>query len=190
ISTATSADWPRPPRAGGCRTTPSPGAEPSAANAPCRDPAAVPICPSPHSPRRVTLEGRRTQRKGIAMSNPTTANIWPTFRYRDASAAIAFLGAAFGFEVAAKYENSDDPQRIDHAELRWPGGGGIMLGSARDEGVMTKTSVASGSVYIAADDVEELYHRAIAAGAVAVMGLTEQDHGSPACGDPDPDGAA
>jgi uncharacterized glyoxalase superfamily protein PhnB len=112
------------------------------------------------------------------MSNPTTANIWPTFRYRDASAAIAFLEAAFGFEVAAKYENSDDPQRIDHAELRWPGGGEIMLGSARDEGVMTKTSVASGSVYIAADDVEELYHRAIAAGAVEVMGLTEQDYGS------------
>lgn len=53
-----------------------------------------------------------------------------------------------------------------------------MLGSARDEGVMTKTSVASGSVYIAADDVEELYHRAIAAGAVEVMGLTEQDYGS------------
>ena len=112
------------------------------------------------------------------MSNPTTANIWPTFRYRDASAAIAFLEAAFGFEVAARYENADDSQRIDHAELRWPGGGGIMLGSARDEGVMTKTSVASGSVYIAADDVEELYQRAIAAGAIEVMGLTEQDYGS------------
>jgi len=110
------------------------------------------------------------------MSNP--ANIWPTFRYRDSSAAIAFLEAAFGFEVAVKYENSEDPQRIDHAELRWPGGGGIMLGSVRDEGAMTKTSVASGSVYIAADDVKELYHRAIAAGAIEVMGLTEQDYGS------------
>src|SRR5699024_619858 len=160
--------------AGAVTTPPSPGPEPSAGNPPCRDPAAVPICPSPHPPRRVTLEGRRTQRKGNAMSNPSTANIWPTFRYRDASAAIAFLEAAFGFEVAARYENAEDPRRIDHAELRWPGGGGIMLGSARDEGVMTKTSVASGSVYIAADDVEELYHRAIAAGAIEVMGLTEQ----------------
>src|SRR5699024_1186655 len=63
ISTATSADWPRPPRAGGCRKTPSPGAEPPAANPPCREPAAVPICPSPHPPRRFTLEGRRTQRE-------------------------------------------------------------------------------------------------------------------------------
>lgn len=112
------------------------------------------------------------------MSNPTTANIWPTFRYRDAPAAIAFLEAAFGFEVAARYENANDPQQIDHAELRWPGGGGIMLGSARDEGVMTKTAVASGSVYIAADDVAELHQRAIAAGAIEVMGLTEQDYGS------------
>src|SRR5699024_3358762 len=83
-------------------------------------PAAVPICASPHPPRRVTLEGRRTKRKGIAMSNPTTANIWPTVRYRDASAAITFLEAAFGFDVAAKYATYDDPTTTDHSELRSP----------------------------------------------------------------------
>ena len=112
------------------------------------------------------------------MSNHTAANIWPTFRYRDAKAAIAFLRDAFGFEVAAEYTNAEDPDRVDHAELVLPGGGGVMLGSVREEGVMTKTGVASGSVYIAADDVEGLYHRALAAGAIEVMGLTEQDYGS------------
>jgi uncharacterized glyoxalase superfamily protein PhnB len=122
------------------------------------------------------------------MSNDTAANIWPTFRYRDAKAAIAFLREAFGFEVVVEYTNADDPNRVDHAELAWPGGGGVMLGSARDEGVMTKTGVAAGSVYIAADNVEELYHRAIDAGATVVMGLTEQDYGSLDFSVQDPEG--
>lgn len=107
------------------------------------------------------------------------ANVWPTFRFRDARAEIAFLQEAFGFEVVAEYANAEDPQRIDHAELVRPEGGGVMLGSVRDDGgVMAKTDVAAGSVYIAAENVEELYRRAIRAGATEVMGLTTQDYGS------------
>ncbi|GAA1853257.1 VOC family protein [Brevibacterium marinum] len=123
------------------------------------------------------------------MSNSTGANVWPTFRYRDAKAAIAFLHEALGFEIAAEYTNADDPQRVDHAELSWPDGGGVMLGSVRDDqGVMTKTGIAAGSVYLAATNVEELYHRAIDAGATEVMGLTEQDYGSLDFSIQDPEG--
>lgn len=123
------------------------------------------------------------------MSNSTGANVWPTFRYRDAKAAIAFLHDALGFEIAAEYTNADDPQRVDHAELSWPDGGGVMLGSVRDDqGVMTKTGIAAGSVYLAATNVEELYHRAIRAGATEVMGLTEQDYGSLDFSVEDPEG--
>ena len=118
-----------------------------------------------------------------------TANIWPTFRYRDAPAAIAFLQEAFGFEVLAQYRNEENPDRIDHAELQWPGGGGIMLGSSREDGgAMTKTGVASGSVYIATDDVDALHARAMKAGAIEVMGLTEQDYGSRDFSVQDPEG--
>ncbi|WP_068401703.1 VOC family protein [Kribbia dieselivorans] len=117
------------------------------------------------------------------------ANIWPTFRYQDAPAAVAFLREAFGFEVLAQYMNAEDPNRIDHAELRWPGGGGIMLGSARDDGgVMTRTGVASGSVYIATDDVDALHARAIRAGATEVAGLTDEDYGSREFSVLDPEG--
>lgn len=117
------------------------------------------------------------------------SNVWPTFRYRDAKAAIAFLQEAFGFEPVAEHTNADDPQRVDHAELRWPDGGGIMLGSARDDGgAMAKTGVASGSVYLATDNVKELYHRALKAGATEVMGLTEQDYGSLDFSVTDPEG--
>ncbi|MDN5806814.1 MAG: VOC family protein [Brevibacterium sp.] len=122
-------------------------------------------------------------------SNANGTNVWPTFRYRDAKAAIAFLKDAFGFEVAAEYTSADDPQHVDHAELRWPGGGGIMLGSARDDGgAMTKVGIAAGSVYIATDRVAELYHRAIAAGATEIMGLTEQNYGSKDFSVQDPEG--
>lgn len=90
----------------------------------------------------------------------------PSFRRRSAS-------------VIAEYTNADDPDRVDHAELAWPEGGGVMLGSVRDDGgVMTKTGVAAGSVYLASGNVRELHQRALAAGATEVMGLTEQDYGS------------
>lgn len=114
------------------------------------------------------------------MSTPQQGtHVWPTFRVRDARAEIEFLQEAFGFEVAAQYPNAADPQRIDHAELVWPEGGGVMLGSCREDGgVMTKTGVAAASVYVSTDDVEALYHRSLAAGATEVMGLTEQDYGS------------
>lgn len=126
---------------------------------------------------------------GTSAAGTSGAKIWPTFRYRDAKAAIAFLQNAFGFEIAAEYTSADDPQHVDHAELRWPGGGGVMLGSARDDGgVMTKTGIATGSVYIATDQVEELYHRAIKAGATEVMGLNEQDYGSRDFSVQDPEG--
>ncbi|MGO2862068.1 MAG: VOC family protein [Brevibacterium sp.] len=122
-------------------------------------------------------------------NSSSSANIWPTFKYRDAKAAIAFLQEAFGFEITAEYDNAEDPQRVEHAELAWPEGGGVMLGSTRDDGgVMSKTGLAAGSVYIATDRVEELYHRAIAAGATEVMGLTEQEYGSLDFSVQDPEG--
>lgn len=64
-----------------------------------------------------------------------------------------------------------------------------MLGSVRnDGGVMTKAGIAAGSVYIATEQVEELYHRAIRAGATEVMGLTGQDYGSLDFSVQDPEG--
>ncbi|WP_137824808.1 VOC family protein [Brevibacterium sp. 2SA] len=120
---------------------------------------------------------------------PREANIWPAFRYRDAKAAIAFLTEAFGFEVAVEYTNPEDPTVIEHAELVWPGGGGIMLGSARDDdGPMAKGGVAYGSVYIATDDVDALHQRALDAGAVEVAGLHDLDYGSRDFSVTDPEG--
>ncbi|NKY85963.1 VOC family protein [Nocardia veterana] len=115
----------------------------------------------------------------------TSAPVWPTFVYRDAPAAIDFLQRAFGFVETARYGSGDV---VDHAELGWPGGGGIMLGTAgRDESVLCQQPAGSGSVYIVVDDPDALYDRARAAGATIVRELRDEDYGSRGftCRDPE-----
>ena len=52
------------------------------------------------------------------------ALLWPNLGYRDARAAIRFLVTAFGFEEVVVYDG-EDGDTVGHAELRWPGGGGV-----------------------------------------------------------------
>src|SRR6202453_856564 len=68
------------------------------------------------------------ERKTIAMTAPATPapQVWPSLRARDARALIKFLVDAFGFEETVVYGEGD---RVDHAQLDWPPGGGIMLGA-------------------------------------------------------------
>jgi uncharacterized glyoxalase superfamily protein PhnB len=102
--------------------------------------------------------------------------IWPSFRYSDAHAAIQFLIDAFGFERAAVYETDD---RVDHAELRWPGGGGVMLGSAsREDSSIADLPAGTGSIYVATDDVDGLFKRACAAGATVVREPRDESYGT------------
>jgi uncharacterized glyoxalase superfamily protein PhnB len=54
-------------------------------------------------------------------------NVWPSLRANDARGLIRFLTEAFGFVEVAVYGKED---RVDHAQLNWPAGGGLMLGSA------------------------------------------------------------
>lgn len=118
------------------------------------------------------------------MSN--NPGLWLTLSYQDAPAAIKFLQEAFGFEVSARYDNSDDPSKVDHAELRWPLGGGVMLGSKRDDNA--DLNIGGGSAYVVTDEPDALYQRAILAGASEIRGLTDQDYGSREFTVADPEG--
>ncbi|NKY49094.1 VOC family protein [Nocardia vermiculata] len=112
------------------------------------------------------------------------APIWPTFLYRDAPAAIDFLQRAFGFVEVARYGSGEV---VDHAELAWPGGGGIMLGSVREGAALCKQAPGSGSVYLVVDDPDARYERARAAGATIEVELRDEDYGSRGftCRDPE-----
>jgi uncharacterized glyoxalase superfamily protein PhnB len=101
------------------------------------------------------------------MSVRPPTHVWPSIAFRDARAALGFLREAFGFDVAAAYWSDRDPGHLDHAQLDWPLGGGIMCGSAADSPDKTRQPGTS-SVYIVCDDPDALFERATAAGAEVV----------------------
>jgi uncharacterized glyoxalase superfamily protein PhnB len=117
----------------------------------------------------------------------TRTVVWPSLRYRDANGAIRFLIEAFGFEEAVVYR-SQDGARVDHAELRWPGGGGVMLGSLGGGAGGADLPMACGSVYIVVEDPDALYSRARAAGATVLREIRDEDYGSREFSVRDPEG--
>jgi uncharacterized glyoxalase superfamily protein PhnB len=103
--------------------------------------------------------------------------VWPTLRAHDARGLIRFLVDAFGFEETAVY---GDGARVGHAELSWPLGGGIMLGTVHEPGVEDPWPLQPGTfgAYVVTDDPDALLERAKAAGAEVLVGLHETDYGS------------
>src|SRR5205823_7732540 len=88
--------------------------------------------------RRVNPPIRTRQRRPPcarvgSMSEPAPT-VWPTLRARDARGLIRFLVDAFGFEEVVTYGDQPDGSgdTVVHAELAWPLGGGLMLGSVRE----------------------------------------------------------
>lgn len=113
------------------------------------------------------------------MSNDNHTAVWPILTFRDARTAMKFLTDAFGFEKTAAYARDDDPNIIEHGEMRWPLGGGIMFGSAgKDDSPFGQREPGNDSVYVVCDDPDGLFKRATNAGATVVYGLKDEDYGS------------
>jgi uncharacterized glyoxalase superfamily protein PhnB len=113
--------------------------------------------------------------------------VWPTLRARDARALIRFLVDAFGFEETAVYGEGDI---VHHAELSWPPGGGIMLGSAAEPRAEDSWPVQPGTfgAYVVTDDPDGLFARATGAGAEVLSDLHNTDYGSRDFAVRDPEG--
>lgn len=100
-------------------------------------------------------------------------NIYPTFRYPDARAAIDWLCTAFGFRVHAVHDGPDGA--VAHAELAL-GDGIIMLGTGRVG--PDRPADDAYAVYVAVDDLDAHHDRARAAGAKIIRGPFDTDYGS------------
>lgn len=123
------------------------------------------------------------------MSNDTPTAVWPVLTFRDARAEMTFLREAFGLEEKVVIAREDDPTIIDHGEMGWPGGPGIMFGSAgKDESPFGTREPGNDSVYVVCDDPDSLYTRATAAGAEVVYELKDEDYGSRGFTVRDPEG--
>jgi uncharacterized glyoxalase superfamily protein PhnB len=115
--------------------------------------------------------------------NAPAPTVWGTFQARDARALIEFL-VALGFEETVVYGEGD---RVDHAQLDWPEGGGIMMGSHKPDGEWSTQPGGSG-FYVVTADPQAVHQRAKAAGAEITREPSTTDYGSTEFALRDPEG--
>jgi uncharacterized glyoxalase superfamily protein PhnB len=118
---------------------------------------------------------------------PPAPQVWPTLRARDARALIRFLVDAFGFEQTVVYGEGDT---VEHAQLSWPEGGGVMLGSVREDQHGDDWPLHPGSfgAYVVTADPDAVFARAKQAGAQITAELHVTDYGSRDFAARDPEG--
>ena len=116
--------------------------------------------------------------------------VWPTLRARDARSLIRFLVDAFGFEEVVTYGDQPDGSGdvVVHAQLAWPLGGGIMLGSSTGDDDSWALAPGTAGCYVVTDDPDGLHDRAVAAGAQVFRELHDTDYGSRDFAVRDPEG--
>lgn len=122
----------------------------------------------------------------------TVCTVIPTLRYRDAPAAIDWLGRAFGFEARAVYP--DGHGGIAHAQLTF-GNGMVMLSSVADDEWgrrMVQPDAIGGRetqcTCVIVADPDAHHAQAVAAGARIVDPLADRDYGGRGYGCVDPEG--
>jgi len=122
--------------------------------------------------------------------NTPAPTVWPSLRATDARGLIRFLVDAFGFEETAVYgDPGGTGNPVQHAQLSWPLGGGVMLGSDRDT-PDDKWPLRAGTFgcYVVCDEPDALFKRAVDAGATVVQDLNDADYGSRGFTVKDPEG--
>src|SRR5207249_1112125 len=124
-------------------------------------------------PRRAEKGGPSHMAKNPPEGSP---NIFPALRYKNAPAALEWLGRAFGFEKQMVVPGPEGT--IAHAQMKL-GPGVIMLGSGKHgPGTDNPWNTVKQGVYVYVEDVDAHYARAKAAGAEIVMELEDTDYGS------------
>ncbi|MYY83475.1 glyoxalase [Streptomyces sp. SID335] len=118
------------------------------------------------------------------LSTPAPA-IWPALQAQDAPALIDFLVGTVGFLRTAVYE---DEGRVAHAQLDWPEGGGVMLGSYDPANAATCGKPGTAGAYVVTDHVDDLYRRLVEAGVKVTGEIEDKPYGSREFGIEDPEG--
>jgi uncharacterized glyoxalase superfamily protein PhnB len=117
--------------------------------------------------------------------------VWHSLSYKDAPAAVEFLTRGLGFEARGVYTDENDPSIVLHAQLNWPPGGGVMLGSAGRHSEEWVDATGHGQCYCVTEtdaDVDRIYRQAMAHGATSVRPPEDQGYGGRGCTLRDPEG--
>lgn len=118
------------------------------------------------------------------MSN--SPGLWATLDFRDVDAMIDWL-TAVGFTPHAVFRDEADPSVVVHAEMFWPGGGGIMFGSHR-ENPDWPTTPGHGATYLVTDEVDKACAAAIDAGGSSIRAPRDEEYGGRNATVRDPEG--
>jgi len=110
--------------------------------------------------------------------------VWPTLQAHDAHALIDFLVGTVGFLRTAVYSDGD---QVAHAQLDWPEGGGLMLGSHKPDSEWSMPPGTFGA-YVVTDDVDGLYRKVRERGATIVREPADQEYGNREFAIKDPEG--
>lgn len=127
-------------------------------------------------------------RRGDGVTRPAPG-AWATLSYRDADAALRYLADVVGFRISVVYRG-DDERPVAHAELLWPDGGGVMIGSEPATGRWPGGAGAPGTtaVYLSSDSVAALAGRVRAAGWRILRSSTSSEQASDEVEFLDPEG--
>ena len=109
------------------------------------------------------------------MSTPAPT-VRPAFDADDPRALIDFP-VALGFEATAVYAEDGDPDRVPHAQLDWPEGGGVMFDGVKDHGLSRPPG--SAGFYVVTADPRAVHERAVAAGARIACEPANPDYAGP-----------
>jgi PhnB protein len=116
-----------------------------------------------------------------------TNSITPYLHYADLEGAMRWLEKAFGFHELLRQTGPDG--KLRHAEMRLGDSGMIMMGwpgpgyrTPKQLGQVTQ------NLYVRVDDVDAMFERATAAGAVVLEKPADQVYGERRCGLEDPEG--
>lgn len=100
-------------------------------------------------------------------------SLFPSFRYRDADAAIRWMTETLGGRLLQRVDGGGGVA-VAHAEVE-VAGGIVMLGSERGGEPAPR---APQLIYVVVDDPDAWHARAVEHGAEVLMGLVDTDYGS------------
>jgi uncharacterized glyoxalase superfamily protein PhnB len=106
-----------------------------------------------------------------------TSSVWPILHYDNTRTALSYLVDVLGFQELAVA--SDEVGDVIHAELGWPGGGVLVLGSTKHvDSVHGGMLAGSTALYVVTNDVDAIHARVVRAGGHVVEAPHDTRFGS------------
>jgi uncharacterized glyoxalase superfamily protein PhnB len=125
-----------------------------------------------------------TTNKAMTNSTVPPPMVWPTLQAHDAHSLIDFYVNIFGFLRTAVHGDGD---QVEHSQLDWPEGGGIMLGSYRSGHLWSREPGTFGA-YVVTDRIDDVYARVQGSAATIIREIADTDYGSREFTVQDPEG--